>query len=526
MRWELTDDSMQTGSVKGDEGMELNKMDWYHRAAKSFAAEAGEAKDADKLRKMLSKAGSDTEKMLNIYYDIQIDEEWIGRIERAIPHLEAAIREDRQFIKSEGNVTPIERVRKVSRSSVEHLARHSEMITHVPQEGEDLIPDRLNVYENESNFAVYENRVLYMVLCYTRDFVDFRLRRIAEAWGDSSSEISFRKNIRVSGRELSFALNLHDKTLGDGENSAEASCMKRMETIAGSLAVLLSMPLMKEVALSPMVTPPITRTNVLRMDVHFKEVVALYDYLSTYSGDGFRVERHENGSSPFPPEMEQEITELVMYSLYLNYKYGQDAAEELERRYREEEERRKEEYLREQNEKLQKLFGSGDWHAMSDEELAMALEARTQAYEEELRELREKLSALEEMESRAAGAQQREDALQQRIAEQRREMDARLQAVRAETAEKLRAADAQREMLQKVQAELAIEQENSNLLKARLHGMTEQYVGASGNPDLSEKQDFLELEKEREAFERFFERNWKAAKKKVRKRIIWGKGKV
>ena len=41
--------------------------------------------------------------------------------------------------------------------------------------------------------------------------------------------------------------------------------------------------------------------------------------------------------------------------------------------------------------------------------------------------------------------------------------------------------------------------------------------------DMSEREEFLELEKEREAFERFYEKNWKSARKKIRKRILWGR---
>lgn len=503
--------------------MELKQMDWYHRAAKSFAADAMEAKEADKLRKQLAKSGKDTEKLSDVYFDIQIEEDWISRIERAIPHLEAAIREDRQFIKSEGNVTPIERVRKVSRSSVEHLARHSEMITHVPEEGEDLIPDRLNVYENESNFAVYENRVLYMVLCYTRDFVDYRLRRINQAWKDSCSELSFQKSMKTAGRELSFALCLNDKSLGDDESERTASYRRRIETISGNLSVLLSMPLMKEVALAPMVTPPITRTNILKMDVHFKEVVALYDFLSTYMGDGFTMSKHERESAAFSEEMEREITELVMASLYLSYKYGKNAGDELERRYLEEEEHRREEYLKSRQEKIREMLGTEDWRSLSNEDMAALLDAKTQLYEENIASLQERLKQAETWEAQAVEAQSHEAAMRRRTDELRNEMDAQMRSAAAEKATLLKSESDTRVLLTQVREELAREQEANRFLRARLHGMTEAYVGAGGNPELSEKEDFLELEKEKEAFDRLFERNWKEAKKKMRKRILWGK---
>ncbi len=504
--------------------MEMNSMDWYYRAAKRFAEEAANAKDNDKLRALLAKCGKDTEKISNIYFDIKINEDWIEHIERAVPHLEAAIREDRQFIKTEGNVIPIERVRKVSRASVEHLSRHSEMITHVPEEGEDLIPDRLNVYENESNFAVYENRVLYMVLCYTRDFLDYRLRKINQAWSDVASEFVFQKHLRNAGREFQFELTMNDKMLGDDEKASE--CRKRIESLSGNISVLLSMPLMKEVALSPMIAPPITRTNILRMDVHFKEVVALYDYLSTYTGDGFVSERHENEASPFDDSMEREVTELVLFSMYLNYKYGHNSADELEQRYQEEEQRRRDKEAEDQRKKLAMLLGTNDISDMSREELVKIISKAAESYENTCDDLRKQLRETEVWKKQAELYASREEALTKRIQEQQMLMSRKEQETKEQTNAAAKREQEQLRQMETLQNELSAEQEKSTLLQARIHGMTELYVGKNGSPDCSERDDFLELEKEREAFEALFQRNWKNAKKKMRKRILWGKKKV
>ena len=124
--------------------MSRDILNQYHRAGKRFAEALEKNREAERLREKLAQNGRQSEKLSGVYYDVHIEEDWISRIERGIPHLEAAIREDRQFIKTEGNVTPIERVRKVSRSSVEHLARHSEMITHKPAEGVSCLYMRLS----------------------------------------------------------------------------------------------------------------------------------------------------------------------------------------------------------------------------------------------------------------------------------------------------------------------------------------------------------------------------------------------
>ena len=112
-------------------------------------------------------------------YLCKINEDWVKAIEEGLEFVEKAVAEERQFIRTNGEVVPIEKVKKVSKDSVEHLAKHSEMITHVPEnEGDLLVPDKLYMVEKLSDYAVYENRFLYMMLVYIRDFIEFRLGKI------------------------------------------------------------------------------------------------------------------------------------------------------------------------------------------------------------------------------------------------------------------------------------------------------------------------------------------------------------
>ena len=505
--------------------MSDNYMDRYYRASKKFAAELSDNGSEQKFRRAIMNNGADRERLSTVYFDVTIDENWVKRIETALPHLEAAIREDRQFIKSEGTISPIERVRKVSRSSVEHLARHSEMITHLPSEGDDLVPDKLKVFENESNFAVYENRVLYMVLCYARDFVDYRFVQIEKARKQSHSELSFQKTIKTEEGGVTFEVKYSDGLVGVSEQEAEVTAMlARIETIAGELAVLLSMPLMKECALAPMVTPPITRTNVLRMDTHFREVAELFDYLSSYSGDGYTIERKENDIGPFTAGLEREAAELMLYTSFLNRKYGRGMTEELEQSYQEEERRRREQENRERDRYLQEALAKLQGGSATSQECidAVAAEiARREECEKELRDAQEEAAKLREQMGHSENSlrqmqtknEQREAeaiVLKNRIADERRNG-------RDTASDLMRKND-------RLIEELEAERERARILEARVIGMLEQYGVKKPDVDMTEREQFLELEREQEAFDRYLLRNWGIAKKKIRRRILWRKG--
>ena len=490
-------------------------MDQYHRALKRFREELTETKATAKLRGLISRNGRHDEKLSDVSFDIQIENDWMERIETAIPHLEAAIREDRQFIKSEGNISPIERVRKVSRSSVEHLARHSEMITHVPDEGEDLIPDKLKVYENESNYAVYENRVLYMVICYARDFIDHRYFKINNAWKERSAEMQFSKKVSAPGGTLAVEFKLSDSTGGLSDTEEEnGRKIARIESMSGALAMLLNMPLMREMALAPMVSPPITRTNVLRMDTHFKEVVALYDFLSSYEKDGYTINKREFQISTFSAALEEEITDMVIAAMYLNFKYGKNAEDQLEANYLAEERRREEE----RRKRFAELYQNGN---LSPEEQRKYLLSVIEEREGEIDALRRRLAEAERAQTELTESELQRKLLEDRVKQVQLEKESVAGRLTAEMRQETLRAEGLAKAAEDMRKEKDEQLSRNRYLEARLIGLLEEHVKPV--QEMTEREAFLELEKEREAFERFYQKNWKSAKKKIRKRILWGR---
>ena len=141
----------------------MNQSDAYYRGLLAYKKLTAEQRDC--LRDSRAFTEAEGEERVTVTRAVCIvDEAWIKAIEAGLIHIEKAIKEERQFIYSNGEVIPIEKVKHVSKDSVEHLARHSSLITRIP-EGPDLIPDQLYTVERLSDYAVYENRFLYMLLC-------------------------------------------------------------------------------------------------------------------------------------------------------------------------------------------------------------------------------------------------------------------------------------------------------------------------------------------------------------------------
>ena len=134
----------------------MAKINVYYRAFNEYRKETLRDKSCAADRKKIKKSGLEFDKFRSIKYKCTIDEEWIKKIEEGLEFVEKAVAEERQFIRVNGEVVPIEKAKKISKHSVEHLAKHSNMITHVPDDPKaNLVPDSIYMVEKLNDYAVY-----------------------------------------------------------------------------------------------------------------------------------------------------------------------------------------------------------------------------------------------------------------------------------------------------------------------------------------------------------------------------------
>jgi len=309
----------------------------YYRAFKSFKEHSQKDSNGATHRKIIKRANESDDFLTAIKYKCKIKSDWIKNIEEGLIYIEKAIKEDRQFIRSEGEVLPIEKVKKVSKASVEHLSRHSELITRVPKDKtQDLIPEKLYMVEKLTDFQVYENRFIYMLLKYLKDFIQLRLDKIKDKSTTFESKLNMDKALTDNQRHLKYVLNHHDVHKNDPyliDQYKRNPLVKRIETIYATVSSLLATPLMKEVSKAPLIKPPIIKTNALRMNQNFRAALKLYDYINAYHQDGYSIEEIKRSFNPFPESFSDDISETIQLTSNLAYVLGNDLEETLEKKY-------------------------------------------------------------------------------------------------------------------------------------------------------------------------------------------------
>ena len=507
--------------------MAYNQLDIHHRAFKAYKKELKRGENDNKLRKAIHCAPLSTEQLSSVRFKCEIKTDWIEYVEANLGYVENAILENRQFILQQGETMLIEKAKRVSKASVEHLAQHSELITHVPEPDEELIPDKIYVVENDSNFAVYENRFLYMLLLTLSDFVDLRYAKIVDMWNKIHSELNIKKNISLGKRKMEFSLFFKEDsrdnpdTLYDGEAVA---CIERIRNIQRNVAGLLQTPLMKEVSHAPLIKLPITRTNVLKMDTNFKMAVELFDYINSYGHDGYTVQEIKEDIDHFSENMADDFAELISTSSYLCYRYGAKFNSIMEQRFdaenthmREEEDKRLRQLLHTMREKLNQ-------GKISDKEYLLALEKRNLSLENDREKINEIENENSEYRQKLIFLNESKDSLVKSNEQLEEEIRTQKAITREQAAIHQSEMKKQKRLYEEEIAELRTKYEEICELQlttmAQLRGIRYQQGLMTPDDDYSSKELLLQLEKERAAFDKMFASQWKKAKKTIRKRAF------
>ena len=369
----------------------MSRIDIYHRSFKEFRKITVNSQNCIRDRKRLAESNREQDKLNATKYLCTIEEDWVEAIEKGLVFVEKAVAEERQFIRTNGEVVPIEKVKKISKDSVEHLAKHSDLITHLPEEEDDLlIPDELYMVEKLSDYAVYENRFLYMMLCYIRNFIEFRLEKIEDLRRTYRGEAYINKEVTTAKSHITIETKVYDERHDNPFPIADersASLVRRIEDCRQIIDSLLKTDLMTQVAKTPMIKPPIVKTNVLKMNNNFKNALALYDYIASYKGLGYTYEEVNYNFAPYTDKVADEIAEAANLMVFLSYKVGNDIENELERRYNEEERRRREIEEKKLVQRIQKLKKRALESNKSLEEYMLVLEERNRQLEKDSEEL-------------------------------------------------------------------------------------------------------------------------------------------
>lgn len=457
----------------------------------------------------------------------RLDESLFAGIESRIPHIIGAVDEMRSLISSEGEVVRIDQAKRPTGESVRHLARHCELFgSDSFDDDRSPLPENIYIVDNTDNYAVYENRFLFALLSFLRDFLSKLCRGIEHEISGEYVEMTVISREKTENGESMRRSVFTERGGMLNIYSEEASPTERISLLVGTLSTLLSGVLMTEVSKAPLLRPPFVRTNIIKNNVNFAVAFELFDLVSSYKGVGYTTETDKREFT-VPDEVGR-----MLDCIYAGERLAAEASAfglldvlaesrrtRMEEEVREAVERRRKELARLRAEMESKNASPEDYILLLEKQLSdlesegEAKSRSLEASEKQLADCRMALAdSAKEIERAKAHADEcgmklhlAYDECEKRISVINREFDDRLELAKKQTA--LAVAKAREEW-----------SDERNLLLGTIKAGRLESGETVGADDYASRDSFVILEKEFSAMKKYYRSQWKLARADIRRR--------
>ena len=547
----------------------MENLDLFYRGFLDFKKQTKQTVDVSSFydaSKTFNKP--ENENISVIFSTCVIKEDWVLAIEQGLPYIQKAIKEERQFIRNDSEVLPIERIRKVSKQSIEDLSKHSNYITHLPEDETSyrILPDKMLMVRKESDYTVYENRVLYATLYYLRDFIKTRLDVIKKMTYRYEAKSHLKKKVNMNNRIIDINLNLSEIRENDPlaiKKNENKELIERLDVLMAQVIMLLETPLMQEVSKVDMVRRPIVKTNVLKMNKNFKEALALFDFIVAYEEPGYLIKTIEKSFSPLTLDMVKDYSEVALLMSFITYSYGNNLEPELRKRYFEAENKRQQEKENKLIEKIKNIRKKIEQEGKTLDEYLTDIEKAIKILEDKITSLNNEIKTITSNNKKKIEAMVEEHRLNLKETKETMEAAHNLEVKNLKEGyeEEILLLKSQIENLNEeivkitsqkeeeisslnasYQGEIATLNQNHlnevdnltkdfkdqidkanyerDLARGELIGFKIDHGFTPSTFDYTSKERFEELENIRISFEKFFDSTWEETKKKIRKDIF------
>lgn len=452
--------------------------------------------------------------------EVLINEDWVIAIETYLPYISKAINENRKFIRSQSETLPVEKAKKVTKDSIINLSMNSQNIRKI-NENNEIEPAKLLIVEKLDDYSIYENKFLVYLLKMLKTFIEIRFDKIKTAKSVYESDTKLGDTVNLYRNKITYNIEIKDERFGDlnlEENDASANLIGRIQNLQVLISQLQRTELIEEVSKTPSIKLPIQRTNLLKNDVNFSKALKLYDFIASYSKDGFTVNPKISQKDKFSDDYLNYFSTIPTLIAFLSYAETKNVYPLYDKEYLLDKEDERLSELELVNRKIKEMFGEGKL----DSKLIYDFVKQMQ---EERGRLKQALKDNEEKH------QQEIINLKNEFAKEKDEIckvfNSKLSELETNKNEHIASLDAKNKELE---AFLESEKKENQI---KINNLNESLDEAKGtikslriliNPKLDEDENsevfFDELEKEKESFDKYFDKKWKKVKKEIKRKKI------
>lgn len=256
------------------------------------------------------------------------DNEWIEKLEELLPSIDKIISQPKSTLRYDEEIIIIEKAKKVTSTSIRHLAANSHLIKDIDDNG-DIIPNKILTANPEVEYGIYENRFIMTLINRLVTFVGNRYEVIkSNIQSYEKKHINLTSNFDFNNNNVNLNIDMVVKSEADDSELKQrneklfARVTKLFQTVHG----FLTSPFMRELAGKKPVKPPIMKTNIILKNPDFRNAYKLWLFLDKYNALVYDVDVQEKDLD-LDPKFVASLNELALLS-YAYIRYNQESRKE------------------------------------------------------------------------------------------------------------------------------------------------------------------------------------------------------
>ena len=284
----------------------LSKYQTLQKKLMSQTTKLFDLSDAKELYTALSN-GQNSYLRFDRFESSAMDMTWIKEIEDCIPDLNEIVSNPKRTIQTLAEVVEVEKVKKTSHESVQHLASHSQFVKSIDEDGNVTPSKILNVY-NDDFFAIYENKFVATLLRRLFIFVEKRYDYIIHQATLKDVELLYFKNkTNIDGSEIEIETKIrYSKPALDETDEKLKEMIRRINDIRRYLRFFGNSEFMRILHRERDVRNPILQTNIIRKNPKYRHCYHLWQFINSYNEAGVEIKVEEK----FAKLTEEDLQEI------------------------------------------------------------------------------------------------------------------------------------------------------------------------------------------------------------------------
>ena len=256
-----------------------------------------------------------------------MDVTWIKQIEDCIPELNDIVSDPKKTIQTLSEVVEVEKAKKTSSESVQHLASHTQFVKKVDEDG-NITPSKILTIYNDDFYAIYENKFIATLIRRLFLFVEKRYDYIVNQATMRNVELLYFKNRTIiDGSEIEIETRIkYSMPTAESTEEKMKDFLKRIDNIRTYLRFFSGSEFMKLLHRERDVRNPILQTNIIRKNPKYRKCFHLWQFLNSYMESGVEIKVEEKYSQLDKTQLDEINKVLAMNFLALK---GSDAPKEV-----------------------------------------------------------------------------------------------------------------------------------------------------------------------------------------------------